>query len=95
MPHVCEVCATLGRSPSTKRVRRVLVGERLVHLCDSHARVLEGITPASVAELRQVFRENRGKRSLVERRQALDRRVFPARPEGRRRNSGRRASDAR
>jgi hypothetical protein len=95
MPQACEVCATLGRSPSTKRVRRVLVGDRLVHLCDSHARVLSGFTPASVAELRQVFRENGGKRSLVERRQELDRRVFPARPEGRRRNSGRRASDTR
>jgi hypothetical protein len=95
MPPACEVCATLGRSPSGKRVRRVLVGDRLVHLCDSHARVLEGVAPASVTELRQVFRESGGHRSLVERRQELDRRVFPARPEGRRRNSGRRASDQR
>lgn len=96
MPHACEVCATLGRSPSTKRVRRILVGDRLVHLCDSHARVLEGVSPASVEELRTVFRENGGgRRSLVERRQELDRRVFPARPEGRRRSSGRRASDPR
>lgn len=95
MPHACEVCATLARSPSAKRVRRVLVGDRLVSLCDGHARVLEGVAPASVAELRQVFRENGGRRSLVERRQELDRRVFPARPEGRRRNSGRRASDGR
>lgn len=76
-------------------MRRVLVGERLMHLCDSHARLLEGVAPASVSELRQIFREAGGRRSLVERRQALDRRVFPARPEGRRRNSGRRATDER
>lgn len=95
MPHACEVCATLGRSPSEKRTRRVLVGDRLVLLCDAHARVLEGMAPASVSELRTLFRETSGRRSLVERRQELDRRVFPARPEGRRRSSGRRASDQR
>lgn len=95
MPHACEVCATLGRSPSQKRARRVLVGDRLVLLCDGHARVLEGMAPASVLELRTLFRENGGRRSLLERRQELDRRVFPARPEGRRRTSGRRASDPR
>jgi hypothetical protein len=95
MPQTCEVCATLGRSLSVKRARRVLVLDRLVTLCESHARVLEGIPLASVDELRALFRERGGNRSLVERRQALDRRVFPARPEGRRRNSGRRTVDSR
>jgi hypothetical protein len=40
-----------------------------------------------------VFREGEGKRSLLERRQDLDRRAFPVRPEGRRRNGGRRSTD--
>ena len=88
----CEVCEALGR-PGSGRAKRVLVGERLVALCASHARVASSWPEAGVEELRRVFCESGGKRSLVERRQALDRRVFPARPEGRRRNGGRRTSD--
>lgn len=88
----CEVCETLGR-PATGRSKRVLVGERLIALCAAHARVLASLPVASVAELQRVFRESGGRRSLVERRQELDRRLFPARPEGRRRNDGRRSSD--
>jgi hypothetical protein len=88
----CEVCGALGRSHAG-RARRVLVGERLVALCAAHARVAASLPDASLGELRQAFRESRGKRSLIERRQALDRRVFPARPEGRRRNGGRRGTD--
>jgi len=88
----CEVCATLGRAP-TGRSKRVLVAERLVTLCQAHARVLASMPVAGVEELRQLFREARGKRSLVERRQELDRRAFPPRPEGRRRNGGRRDGD--
>jgi hypothetical protein len=87
----CEVCETLGR-PKTKG-KRVLVGERLVALCPAHARVLASLPVAGVDELRTLFRENGGKRSLVERRQSLDRRIFPVRPEGRRRNDGRRRRD--
>jgi hypothetical protein len=88
----CEVCETLGRPPAG-RAKRVLVGERLVALCESHARVLASLPVESVSELRRLFRESGGQRSLLERRQELDRRVFPARPEGRRRNAGRRGSD--
>jgi hypothetical protein len=87
----CEVCEALG-SARTK-ARRVLVGERLVALCPAHARVLASLPVAGVDELRTLFRERSGKRSLVERRQALDRRVFPVRPEGRRRSTGRRERD--
>jgi hypothetical protein len=87
----CEVCEALGRDPT--KGKRVLVGERLVALCPAHARVLTSLPVAGVDELRTLFRETGGKRSLVERRQALDRRVFP-RPEGRRRNLGRRGRDA-
>jgi hypothetical protein len=88
----CEVCETLGRT-HPERAKRVLVGERLVALCGSHARVLSSLPVESLSELRRLFRESGGKRSLLERRQELDRRVFPARPEGRRRNGGRRSSD--
>ena len=87
----CEVCEALGR-PGSARAKRVLVGERLVALCASHARVATSLPAASLEELRRVFRETGGKRSLIERRQELDRRVFP-RPEGRRRGGGRRESD--
>jgi hypothetical protein len=55
--------------------------------------VLSSLPVESLSELRRLFRESGGKRSLLERRQELDRRVFPARPEGRRRNGGRRSSD--
>jgi hypothetical protein len=88
----CEVCEALGRAPA--KGKRILVGDRLVTLCPTHARVLASLPVAGVEELRTLFRESGGKRSLVERRQALDRRVFPVRPEGRRRNAGRRGPDA-
>jgi hypothetical protein len=88
----CEVCGTLGRSHAG-RAKRVLVGERLVALCATHARVVASLPGATLGELRRAFRENSGRRSLIERRQELDRRIFPARPEGRRHNGGRRSSD--
>ena len=87
----CEVCEALGRAKT--KARRVLVGDRLVALCAAHARVLASLPVAGVSELRTLFRESGGRRSLVERRQALDRRVFPPRPEGRRRSDGRRQRD--
>jgi len=88
----CEVCSTLGW-PQKGPGKRVLVGERLVTLCTSHARVLPSLPKAGIEELRTVFKERSGGRSLIDRRQELDRRVFPARPEGRRRGDGRRTTD--
>jgi hypothetical protein len=88
----CEVCEALGRGRT--KGKRVLVGERHVTLCGSHERALSTLPGAGVDELRTLFREDGGRRSLVERRKELDRRVFPVRPEGRRRNSGRRDRDA-
>lgn len=88
----CEVCSTLGWAQKGPG-KRVLVGERLLTLCATHARVLPTLPRAGLDELRQVFRERPGHRSLIERRQELDRRVFPVRPEGRRHGGGRRAND--
>ena len=88
MSRPCEVC----RAP--RKIRRVLVEDRLVALCDEHAAELSLSGTRSVAELRTLFPEEGGLRSRVGRRAPLDRRVFPPRPEGRRRNQGRRKSDA-
>jgi hypothetical protein len=94
----CEICAALAPNPSAataarSKLRRLLVEDRVVALCDRHANaaIESGVT--SLAALRRLFPECSGKRSLVARRSPLDRRVFPARPEGRRRSLGRRASD--
>ncbi|HEX6273501.1 MAG TPA: hypothetical protein VFZ53_10680 [Polyangiaceae bacterium] len=92
MASACEVCSALGRA-ATGRSRRVLVAERSVVLCRAHALVLEGIPLADTPELCALFRERGGRRSLIGRREALDRRAFPPRPEGRRRGGGRRRSD--
>jgi hypothetical protein len=97
MAHLCEVCSSpdnpmsLPRGPS--RLRRVLVGGRIVALCETHAAILRSIGASTLAELRSLFPEGGGRRSLVGQRAPLDRRVFPARPEGRRRGDGRRARD--
>jgi hypothetical protein len=87
----CEVCSTLGWSQKGPG-KRVLVGHRLVTLCASHARAVPTLPEPGMEELRQSFRERKGQRSLIDRRQELDRRVFPARPEGRRRGRERRVS---
>jgi hypothetical protein len=71
----------------------MVVGERSVTLCKAHAHVLDGLPLADTEELRKVFHESKGRRSLVGRREALDRRAFPPRPEGRRRGGGRRGTD--
>jgi len=75
------------------RLRRMLVGERIIALCEPHfARASDARAP-SLEALRASFVEDAGRRSLLSRRAPLDRRVFPARPEGRRRSTGRRATD--
>jgi hypothetical protein len=74
-------------------VRRVVVEDRIVALCPAHAASFEASGATTIAELRNAFLESAGHRSLVGQRSPLDRRVFPPRPEGRRRGDGRRASD--
>jgi hypothetical protein len=74
-------------------MRRVVMESRIVALCDEHADAVRESGVTTVAELRALFVEQICGRSYVDRRSPLDRRVFPPRPEGRRRNQGRRNSD--
>jgi hypothetical protein len=93
----CEICeassASPTKTPPQKKLRRVLFEERIVMLCDAHAERARAEDARTIEELRTLFREPRGQRSLLSRRSPLDRRVFPARPEGRRGSGGRRVSD--
>ncbi|HWA73110.1 MAG TPA: hypothetical protein VG937_12265 [Polyangiaceae bacterium] len=96
MQRRCEICLSSSASSAGKtaqKLRRVLFEDRIVLLCDAHAERARGADAQSIAELRALFREAGGKRSLLSRRSPLDRRVFPARPEGRRGSMGRRADD--
>ena len=98
MSRKCELCVPLKTRVSASehkpaKLRRVLIEDRVVALCAAHAEKVKQKAPATVAALREAFSERRGQRSLLERRAPLDRRAFPARPEGRRASSGRRASD--
>ncbi|HVW26283.1 MAG TPA: hypothetical protein VHC69_13005 [Polyangiaceae bacterium] len=98
MARSCEVCAHLAderraRRKPPARLRRLAVEGRIVALCDEHARLVGGARANSLQVLRDLFREHGGSRSLLDRRSPLDRRMFPPRPEGRRRSVGRRATD--
>jgi hypothetical protein len=96
MQRRCEICESSpgasAREPA-KKLRRVLFEERIVVLCDAHAERARVQDARTIDELRALFREAGGKRSLLSRRSPLDRRVFPARPEGRRASGGRRVGD--
>src|SRR4051812_46167638 len=100
MTRKCELCpavttrhSAVEQKPKLK-LRRVLVEDRGLVLCERHAEKVRALVPVTLAELRRAHVEQRGKRSLLERRTPLDRRAFPPRPEGRRASSGRRAGDA-
>lgn len=100
MTRKCELCPAVTtrqtaaeQNPKRSPLRRVLVEDRVLALCERHAEKVRAQAPTTLAELRRSYAEQRGKRSLLERRAALDRRAFPARPEGRRASSGRRATD--
>ncbi len=102
MTRKCELCRTLKthysaaeQKPAPGRLRRVLIEDRVIALCEAHAVKVRARAPESLAQLRALFHEQRGQRSLLERRAPADRRAFPARPEGRRASTGRRASDPR
>src|SRR4051812_30931333 len=98
MARSCEVCSHLAEKPQAVRtpavrLRRVAVEGRIVALCESHAAAVMNAETRSLEVLRDLFREAEGRRSFVDRRSPLDRRLFPPRPEGRRATSGRRAED--
>jgi len=77
------------------KLHRILIEDRIVVLCDGHAHRVHALGIGTIEELRSRFREKgeQGKRSLISRRAPVDRRIFPARPEGRRASTGRRSSD--
>jgi hypothetical protein len=98
MARRCEVCSTLVAMRSDPvidggPIRSVLIEDRVVSLCGVHADEFLGAGLETLAELRAHFAEAGGKRSLVPRRATLDRRIFPARPEGRRLGTGRREGE--
>ena len=84
---------TSAERPKSAKLRRMLIDDRIVALCERHAAKVRAHAPASIAELCRLFPEPAGKRSLIGRRAPIDRRIFPARPEGRRASLGRRAGD--
>ena len=79
--------------PKAVKLRRILIEDRIVSVGEPHAVKVRAAAPSTIAELRRLFAERGVQRSLVERRASLDRRIFPARPEGRRARAGRRAGD--
>jgi hypothetical protein len=93
MSRSCEVCANHDSQPVQGKVRRLLIEQRIVSLCDAHAAHFRLSGSSTLDALQEMFREEAGRRSLISRRAPLDRRVFPARPEGRRHNDGRRNTD--
>jgi hypothetical protein len=73
---------------------RVTIQARTITLCREHASDVARRMPKTWDELRAIFTDVSERRSLIPRRvTADDRRVFPPRPEGRRRSSGRRNID--
>jgi hypothetical protein len=75
---------------------RVTIQRRSLVLCREHAGHVAIKMPKTWEELRAIFREASGHRSPIPRRlETDDRRVFPPRPEGRRRSYGRRKVDPR
>jgi len=100
MSRKCEMCASMKTRSSAgehgtkaNKLHRILIEDRIVVLCDGHAKKVHALGLGTIEELRSMFREKSGKRSLISRRAPVDRRIFPARPEGRRASAGRRASD--
>jgi hypothetical protein len=63
-------------------------------LCQPHTAQAEQAGVTTLDALRALFIEASGQRSLLARRAASERRLFPPRPEGRRQWRGRRQSDA-
>lgn len=87
----CAVCGFGGMGELTP----LEIEGQIYRLCEAHALQLGAETPSTAAELAERFGfvalERRGGQ---DRRLAHNRRMFPPRPEGRRLNGGRRATDS-
>jgi hypothetical protein len=94
-PPFCVVCAASGQvRTSPNRLSRVIVQGRTIHLCREHAARVAIRMPTTWDELRAIFAGATERRSPIPRRiDSTDRRLFPPRPEGRRRSFGRRNID--
>jgi hypothetical protein len=93
----CVVCTSRGATkvPNPNRISRVTIQARTVTLCREHAGLVAIHMPKSWADFRAIFVGSVDRRSPIPRRvENDDRRVFPPRPEGRRRPYGRRVVDA-
>src|SRR5689334_20853048 len=96
-----DACAVCGAYESHGTgMSRVVIEGRALCLCRPHAATVVREMPATFDEMRELFigaymdvNALDERRSPITRRDPLDRRVFPPRPEGRRLASGRRASD--
>jgi hypothetical protein len=96
MRRPCEICCAQskeGESPEPS-ARYVLVEARVIALCGAHYKTVTQAKAKTLAEVNALFAESDGQRSLLSRRAPVDRRVFPPRPEGRRRSDGRRDVDS-
>jgi hypothetical protein len=92
----CLVCTARGvsRRPSPNRISRVTIQSRSVMLCREHAGLVAIHMPKTWDELCAMFSGPVDRRSPIPRRTDYDdRRVFPPRPEGRRKSYGRRRFD--
>ena len=92
----CLVCTARGaaKRPTPSRISRVTIQARTVTLCREHAGQVAIHMPKTWDDLRALFVGSLERRSPIPRRKETDdRRVFPPRPEGRRRAYGRRKPD--
>ena len=86
----CEVCGDTSLD-----VTEIPVGQRNVWLCRRHAARCREAGARSLEDVRRLFLEPGGRRSLLGRRSPQERRQFPPRPDDGRRtpNHGRRKDD--
>jgi hypothetical protein len=93
----CLVCTARGaaKRPVPSRISRVTIQCRSLMLCREHAGQVAIHMPKTWEDFRAIFVGSVDRRSPIPRRIDYDdRRVFPPRPEGRRKSYGRRNVDA-
>lgn len=107
MTRTTEACAVCGaHEPDGVAMSRVVLEGRVFGVCRAHAATVVAARPATLEELRTLFKGAAvdvdamlrletvlERRSPIARRDPDDRRAFPPRPEGRRVSSGRRWID--